>query len=97
MSDASTTPQFPQGDAVLSVGKLRDAIIANVDVTVDAHIGGGSMTVSSLQNLSRGSVVRLEASLNDLVDLRVNGLSVARGELVSVGDQFAVRIISLAP
>ena len=40
--------------------------------------------------------MKLEARLNDLVELRLNDTVVARGEIVAVGDNFGVRIIDVA-
>ena len=75
----------------------RAALIDNVDVNIETFLGAATMTVSELNALNSGAVVTLDASLSDLVDLRVNGVSVARGEIVAVGDKFGVRITSIAP
>ncbi len=50
------------------------------------------MTISELLNITDGSIVSLETPLNGLVDLHLNGRVVARGELVSVGEKFGVKI-----
>lgn len=76
---------------------MRHALIANVDVVVETFVGKTSITVGELNAMGPGRVLVLDAPLNDLVELRVNGLAVAQGELVSVGDCFAVRITSVAP
>ena len=44
----------------------------------------------------RGGIVALEAGLNEMVELRVNGVTIAHGELVAVGDRFGVRIVKVA-
>ena len=46
--------------------------------------------------LRLGTVVPLDATLNQSVELRLNGVAVARGELVAVGDSFAVRLTEIA-
>lgn len=73
------------------------ALIDNVDVTVETYIGETPISIANLNTLRAGSVVPLEASLSDLVELRVNGVTIAHGELVAVGDKFGVRITALAP
>lgn len=45
-----------------------------------------------LANLARDDIIALDTPLNGMVELSLNGLTVARGELVAVGDQFGVRI-----
>ncbi len=54
------------------------------------------MTVEQLMALKQGSVVTLEASLADRVELFLNDALVARGEIVAVGDKFGVRIVEIS-
>ncbi len=75
----------------------RSALIDAVGVTVETYLGSAPMTVAELSSLTQGDLVTLDASLNTLVELRVNGVAIAHGELVASGDKFAVRITTLAP
>jgi flagellar motor switch protein FliN len=75
----------------------RSTLIDAVGVTVETYLGSASMTVAELNALQTDGVVTLDAALNALVELRVNGVAIAHGELVAVGDKFGVRITSLAP
>lgn len=79
------------------VSGLRGALVSNVDVAVETYLGGATMTVGELNALQPGGVIALDAALNQLVELRLNGVTIAHGELVAVGDKFGVRIVSLAP
>jgi flagellar motor switch protein FliN/FliY len=68
----------------------------SVDLQVEVFVGETQLTIGELNRLKDGAVLRLSATLADPVELRVNGARIARGELVAVGDQFAVRIIEIA-
>ncbi len=50
------------------------------------------MRLSDVLELGRGSVVELDRSAGDPVDVLVNDRLVARGEIVAVEDRFGVRI-----
>ena len=76
--------------------KLNGFLLGNVDVKVETYLGETSMTVAQLNALKAGGVITLDAALNELVEVRVNGITIAHGELVAVGDKFAVRITSVA-
>lgn len=76
---------------------VRSALVNHVDVKIETYLGATSMTIAELNALATGSVVTLEAALNALVELRVNGVVFAQGELVAVGDKFGVRVVSVAP
>jgi flagellar motor switch protein FliN/FliY len=51
--------------------------------------------VAELMNLKAGDCVPLDAVVNQDVELRLNGSTIARGELVTVGDNFGVRILEI--
>lgn len=78
-------------------GRVNTTLIDNVDVVLQSYLGEAAMTVGELHALRPGGVVSLSAGLNDLVELRLNGATIARGELVAVGDKFGVRITEISP
>jgi flagellar motor switch protein FliN/FliY len=87
-------PAPAKADAQL--GKINPKLIETVSVTLEAYLGEARMTVAELTALKDSSVVPLDAALNQSVELRLNGVAVARGELVAVGDSFAVRLTEIA-
>ncbi|MGQ0661109.1 FliM/FliN family flagellar motor switch protein [Sphingosinicella sp.] len=75
---------------------LASKLIENVGVSLEAYLGSARMTVAELIKLKESSLVSLEAPLSQAVELRLNGAAVAKGELVAVGDNFAVRLTEVA-
>jgi flagellar motor switch protein FliN/FliY len=45
--------------------------------------------------LAQGSVVELEGSAGDLMDILVNGYIIAKGEVVVVNEKFGVRLTEI--
>lgn len=76
--------------------RLDESIVNDVLITLDAFLGSAKMPVSELLVLEDGAVVTLDASLNHRADLRLNGKTIARGEIVAVGDKFGVRITEIS-
>lgn len=70
-------------------------LIDRIDVKVEAVLGGASLTIKALDALTTDSILKLDATLNAPVDIRLNGVVVARGDLVAVGDRFGVRIVEI--
>ncbi len=91
------TSDAPSDARLNGASHPRSALFDAVGVTVETYLGSAAMTVAELNALAHGELVTLDASLNTLVELRVNGVAIAHGELVAAGDKFAVRITSLAP
>jgi len=75
--------------------RIDQRFIAGVEVVLEARLGSARMTVAELMNLKAGDCVPLDAALNQDVELRLNGSTIARGELVTVGDNFGVRILEI--
>lgn len=72
--------------------RVSARLIESVTVKLEAHLGRVAMTVGELTALDAGAVVTLDTPLNQQVELRLNGVAVAHGELVAVGEQFGVRL-----
>jgi len=82
---------------ITGAARLSNAVIENVDVTIETYLGATSLTIAALNQLRAGSVIALDAALNEVVELRLNGVCIAHGELVAVGDKFGVRITAISP
>lgn len=86
----------PPDKTDVRLGRIDAKLIENVGVTLEAYLGDARMTVAELTNLKETEVIPLDAALNQSVELRLNGVPVARGELVAVGEKFGVRLIEMA-
>jgi flagellar motor switch protein FliN/FliY len=80
-------PQVVPGGAASSLDALLD-----VSMPVVIEIGRAQMTVQEVLQLSPGSVVQLDRSVGEPVDIYVSDRRLAQGEVVVVGDHFGVRI-----
>ena len=80
-------PQAAYGAERLSLDDLNE-----VRMTLTAHLGKCSMTVREVLGLRRGSVVSLDRQAGEMTDIYVNGLPLARGEVVVIADVLHVRI-----
>lgn len=78
------------GQDAASLGVLMD-----IDMQVTVELGRARMQVREILDLAPGSVVELGKPPSEPVDLMVNGVLTARGEVVVVDDHFAVRITKL--
>ena len=80
---------FTDADAENNV-KIRSV---PVDVTVE--IGKTKKVVSEILEFGKGSVIELDRQTADLVDIFVNGVLFARGTVVVVEENFAVKIAEI--
>jgi flagellar motor switch protein FliN/FliY len=79
------------GQGVASLDRLFE-----VTVAVTAELGRTTRSIGEILKLSPGSVVELDRAVSEPVDLMVQGVRLARGEVVVVDDRFAIRIKEIA-
>ena len=66
--------------------------IHEVEVEAYAILGTTGMPVSQLLRMGRGAVVELDTKIGDQIEIKVNDLLIARGEIVVVQDKIAIEI-----
>lgn len=87
--------QLPVLDAEERLGKEQAdnlELIMSVPLEISVEIGRTRRKVEDILSFSKGSLVVLDKLAGDQVDLFVNGLCVARGDVVVIDDNFGVRI-----
>jgi len=87
----------PTSDDVEPLVGLDSLVFKNVQVALRANLGQVSMSVEDLLALKSGAILKLDRSLGEPVELYLNDTLVARGEIVAVDDNFAVRLLEIAP
>lgn len=87
------TFQAPAGVQAPPEGNLDLLMDVPLDITVE--LGRASRRVRDVLGLSPGSIVELSKLAGEPVDLLVNGRPIAKGEVVVIDENFAVRIIEI--
>lgn len=70
-------------------------LLLGVPLNVSIEIGSARRKVKDILEFSKGTVVELERSAESPVDVIVNGNLIARGDVVVIDDNFAVRITEI--
>ncbi|AJP73502.1 flagellar motor switch protein FliN [Sphingomonas hengshuiensis] len=85
------TGGFPIDSALAANFRL----LQDVDVKLTVEIGSTSLSLRELLALGETSVIELDRDANELLDVFVNGTLIGRGEVVTVGEKFGVRMTEL--
>lgn len=95
--DLATATPTPVADAARSTGSAAASfgLLQDIVLDVSVELGRSSMPLSRLMNLGIGSIVELDRPAGAPVDVRVNGMLFARGEVVALDDEYAVRILEI--
>jgi flagellar motor switch protein FliN/FliY len=84
------TPQPTAGNTAADLGRLAEVML---DVSVE--LGRSSIPIRELLSLDEGGVIRLGRPVGEPVDLLVNGLPTARGEIVVVDGRLGLKVTEL--
>lgn len=71
--------------------------LSGIEMRLSVEIGATRMTLAELAALEPGAIVELDRRADERIDILVNDRLLAKGEVVTVGDRFAVRIVELVP
>ncbi len=73
-------------------GDVNLDVILDVPVTLSMEVGRARIPIRNLLQLTQGSVVELERSSGEPLDVYANGTLIAHGEVVVVNEKFGIRL-----
>jgi flagellar motor switch protein FliN/FliY len=91
----SSTIADDGADAHWSGSGANLRLLQEIEVRLSVEVGGAQLKLKDLLNLNEGSVVELDRQAGALLDVYVNGTLLAKGEVVTVGGRFGVRVTDI--
>ena len=79
----------------LEAGSLDQDLIRSIPVTLTVELGSTKLKLKDLLRLAQGSVLELDTAAGEMLDLKVNGTTIAKGEVVTVGDQLGLTVVDI--
>lgn len=72
--------------------KIGFDYLLDVQLQVTVELGGASIMIKDLLELQAGSMLELNRTAGDNVDILVNRQHLARGEVIVIGNNFGIRV-----
>lgn len=69
--------------------------LLDIPLKVSVELGRSSMIIDKMLQLTQGSVVELDKSAGETVDIYVNDKLLGKGEVIVVNERFGVRITEI--
>ena len=85
--------ELDTADVKTSENKIDMLLEVELDVTIE--LGRKKMSIQEVLQLGKGSVIELTKLAGEPVDIYVNQKPLAKGEVVVVDENFAIRITTL--
>ncbi|MCH1559142.1 flagellar motor switch protein FliN [Alphaproteobacteria bacterium] len=90
MAENETKPSSDENNTNNSgIDNLK--VLENIEVKLTVEVGSTELKIRDLLRLNEGSVVELERLAGDPLDILANGVKIAKGEVVMVGERFGIR------
>ena len=64
-------------------------------MTLTVELGSAKLKLKDILRLAQGSVLELDTAAGEMLDLKVNGTVIAKGEVVTVGDQLGLTVVEI--
>ena len=89
--------QFESYEAPQLSGEQQDnlQLLMDVPLQISVEIGTARRKVKDILEFTQGTIIELERQAGAPVDVVVNGNLIARGDVVVIDDNFAVRITEI--
>jgi flagellar motor switch protein FliN len=93
----SFAPMQPTPVRTAAPGHANLDLVHDVPLEISAVLGQTELSLREVVSMQTGSVFELDKLATEPIDLYVNNILIARGEVVVVDDKFAVKISELNP
>ena len=92
--DQENNVETESDQSEVSIDNLK--VLENIEVKLTVEVGSSQLKIRDLLRLNEGSVVELERLAGDPLDILANGTTIAKGEVVMVGERFGIRFTEVA-
>lgn len=82
-----------KGNTVFDPNKL--GILSDVSIVLTIEVGRAQIKIRDLLGLSKGSIVELNKSAGDPVDIYANGKLISTGSIITANGKYCVRLTSI--
>ena len=92
--DAAGKTDIATGESLFDATRL--GILNDVAISLTIEVGKAQIKLRDLLNLSRGSVIELNKSAGDPVDVYANGKLISTGNIITANGKYCVRLVSIS-
>jgi flagellar motor switch protein FliN/FliY len=74
------------------MSEIKDQVVGDVNVRITVELGRARKKIEEVINFAPGSMITLDKLAGDPVDIYVNNTLFARGEVVTISENFGARV-----
>ena len=86
----------PDTLAGVSSGGINQNVVKSIPITLNVEVGKTKLKLKDLMSVAQGTVLELDRSVGELMDIKINDLVVAKGEVVTVdNNKRGIRVLEI--
>ena len=101
MSEEDPQPVEEEGVEAATVGDvsldgINQNVVKSIPITLNVEVGKTKLKLKDLMAVAQGTVLELDRSVGELMDIKVNDLVIAKGEVVTVdNNKLGIRVLEI--
>ncbi len=84
---------MPENIQAENIGNI--AKVASVEVKLFAELGRTKLSLKDAIEYDTGSIITLDKTTTDPVDIYVNDILIAKGQIVAIEDTYGIKIVEI--
>ena len=81
--------------SVSSAG-INQNVVKSIPITLNVEVGKTSLKLRDLMAVAQGTVLELDRTVGDLMDIKINDMVIAKGEVVTVDqNKLGIRVLEI--
>ena len=80
----------------VSLDAINQNVVRSIPITLNVEVGKAKLKLKELMSVAQGTVLELDRSVGELMDIKVNDLVIAKGEVVTVeNNKLGIRVLEI--
>ena len=75
---------------------INQNVVKSIPITLNVEVGKTSLKLMDLMAVAQGTVLELDRTVGDLMDIKINDMVIAKGEVVTVDqNKLGIRVLEI--
>ena len=80
----------------VSLDGINQNVVKSIPITLNVEVGKTKLKLKDLMAVAQGTVLELDRSVGELMDIKVNNFVIAKGEVVTVdSNKLGIRVLEI--
>lgn len=73
----------------------KEPYLDNIEISCDVRLGASKQSISDIMKMDEGTIIELDRLTGEPADFRVNGVTIARGDVIVIDENFGIRLTEI--